>query len=45
VTESTKEILVATKANTSTQDDDEFDEDLDALEALAAATDESSSKS
>ncbi|KAL2841194.1 uracil-DNA glycosylase-like protein [Aspergillus pseudodeflectus] len=45
VTESTKEMLVATKANTSTQDDDEFDEDLDALEALAAATDESSSES
>ncbi|KAJ0416029.1 uracil-DNA glycosylase-like protein [Aspergillus carlsbadensis] len=43
LTELTKETLVATKPSTSTQDDDEFDEDLDALEALAAA-DESSPK-
>jgi hypothetical protein len=45
VTESTKETLVATKSSTSAQDDDEFDEDLDALEALAAAADEPTSKS
>ncbi|KAL2809298.1 uracil-DNA glycosylase-like protein [Aspergillus granulosus] len=43
VTELTKETVVATKPSTSPQDD-EFEEDLDALEALAAV-DESSSKS
>ncbi|KAL2844310.1 uracil-DNA glycosylase-like protein [Aspergillus pseudoustus] len=39
-TDSTKETIIATKSSTSTQDDDEF-EDLDALEALAAAEESS----